>query len=193
MLAPVSFRSRLAVTAATAALAAASGTAYAAGLPAAASSTAQGVLQSLGVTTGGSVPKTSQPSGTHGAEVSSVAQTTTATGAAKGVAVAAVASDGRSHAGDDHTSEERGGAGSEKGSTHGHGAEISTLAHSTIGTAGAKGATISAAASGGKSHAGEHGHKGKNGGTHGNAPTRSHGGGNGNGGGHGPGKGPGGS
>src|SRR4051812_19910357 len=45
-------RSRLAIAAATAALAVAPGPAYAAGLPAGASATAAGVLQSLGVTTG---------------------------------------------------------------------------------------------------------------------------------------------
>jgi hypothetical protein len=190
MLAPAPFRSRLTIAAATVALAAASTTAYAAGLPAAASTTAQGVLQSLGVTERAPAHPSSQPSGAHGAAVSAVAHATTATGAAKGAAVAAVASDGRSRAGTHHgTSTQNGDAGSKKGS--GQGAEISGLAHSTTGTGGAKGATVSKAASGGKSHAGEHGHNGQNGSTHGNAPaTGSHGHGSGTGGGHGFGKGP---
>ena len=188
MLAPAPFRSRLTIAAATVALAAASTTAYAAGLPAAASTTAHGVLQSLGVTPEAPDHSGSQPAGSHGAAVSAVARTTTATGAAKGAAVAAIASDGRSHAGAHHaTSAENGDAASKKGS--GHGAEISALAHSTTGTGGAKGATISRVASGGKSQAGEHGHKGKSGSTGGHAPTTgSHGGGGGTGHGHGSGK-----
>src|SRR6185312_11318414 len=148
MLAAAPFRSRLAIAAAAATLALASGTAYATGLPAAASATARGVLHSLGVSTGSPAKTHSQPAGTHGATVSSTARTTTATGAAKGAEIAALASNGRSKAGqakDDSTSA-KGGADA-KGSGHGHGAEISALAHSTTGTAGVKGATISAAAS----------------------------------------------
>jgi hypothetical protein len=136
MLASPPFRSRLTIAAATVALAAASTTAYAAGLPAAASTTAHGVLQSLGVAPGTPAHGTSQRPATHGAEVSTLAQTTTATGSAKGAAVAAVASDGRSHAGAHPGTTEKGDAGSGKGSAHGHGAEISGLAHSTTGTAG---------------------------------------------------------
>ena len=192
MLASPPFRSRLAIVATTVALGAASTTAYAAGLPAAASTTAQGVLQSLGVTHASPAHAKSQPSGTHGAEVSTLAHTTTATGSAKGATVAALASDGRSHAGAHHdTRTDKGDAGPGKGAGHGHGAEISGLAHSTTGTAGAKGATISKAASGGKSHAGEHGHNGANGSTHGKAPTAGSHGQGGDSGQHGSGKGPG--
>jgi hypothetical protein len=191
MLASPPFRSRLTVAATTIALAAASTTAYAAGLPAAASTTAHGVLQSLGVTPGSSAHAKTQPSGTHGAEVSARAHTTTATGSAKGAIVAAVASNGRSHAGRHHdtTTRKTDGA-SGKGSAHGHGAEISGLAHSTTGTAGVKGATVSKAASGGKSHAGEHGHHGEGGSTHGKAATAGSHRKDGEGGGHGSGKGP---
>src|SRR5690242_36643 len=98
MLAAAPFRSRLAIAAAAATLALASGTAYATGLPAAASATARGVLHSLGVSTGSPAKTHSQPAATHGAVVSSTARTTTATGVAKGAHVAAVASNGRSRA-----------------------------------------------------------------------------------------------
>jgi len=188
MLAAAPFRSRLTIAAAAATLALASGTAYATGLPAAASATARSVLHSLGVPTGPPAKTHSQPAGTHGAVVSSTARTTTATGAAKGAQIAAIASNGRSKAGRGD-----GASGTAKGSGHGHGAKISALAHSTTGTAGAKGATISAAASNGHSHAGQHGHKGRkgrNGGSQGSGSAGGHGGASG---GHGPGSGHGGS
>src|SRR5438067_8087048 len=79
MLAAAPFRSRLTIAAAAATLALASGTAYANGLPAAASATVRGVLHSLGVTAGSPAKTGSQPAGTHGAAVSSAARTTTAT------------------------------------------------------------------------------------------------------------------
>ena len=190
MLAAPPFRSRLTIAAAAATLVLASGTAYATGLPAAASATARGVLHSLGVSTGSPAKTHSQPAATHGATVSSTVRTTTATGAAKGAQIAALASNGRSRAGqgggDSATAKSRADA---KGSGHGHGAEISALAHATTGTAGAKGATISATASNGRSHAGRHGHNGQGGSSGGSAPAAgSHGGassGHGSGSGHG--------
>jgi hypothetical protein len=70
--------------------------------------------------------------------------------------VSGIASGGRSRAGRHSAGDTHPRAGSEQGS-HGKGAEISALAHTTTATGSAKGATISAAASGGRSHAGEHG------------------------------------
>jgi len=180
MLAARSFP-RIPILAAAVMLGGASGAAYAAGLPAAASSTAQNVLQSLGVTPGAKAHTGSAAPQTHGATVSTLARTTTAAGAAKGAQIAATASDGRSHAGT-HSGDTLGKDGGDTKS-HGHGSTISALAHSTSGTAGAKGATISAAASGGKSHAGQHGHNGKSQSTHGHGSSGS-GGDHGNGHGH---------
>jgi hypothetical protein len=174
MLATVPFRPRLSILAAAVVLGGASGAAYAAGLPAAASSTAQAMLQSLGVTPGAKAHGGgSSSAGTHGAAVSTLARTTTATGSAKGAQIAATASAGRSHAGD-HSGDSAGARGGDAGAkSHGHGSTISALAHSTSGTAGAKGATISAAASGGKSHAGQHGHNGQSKSSHGNSAGHS--------------------
>jgi hypothetical protein len=153
------FRPRLPVIAAALVLGGASGAAYAAGLPAAASSTAHDVLRSLGVS---SSPRT-HPRPTPVSTRPRTATTTEA--AATRVAPAPVAADeGHRHA-RRHTPAKR----------HGHGAAISALAHSTSGTAGAKGATISAAASGGKSHAGEHGHNGTSGASHGHGHGHGHG------------------
>jgi hypothetical protein len=150
------FRPRLSILAAAMALSATTGAAFAAGLPAAAAGPATSVLHQLGI--GAPAPTThapaTQPASTHGATVSTTARTTTATGAAKGALIAGVASAGKSHAG----SGDGGGEASGAGSAHGQGATISSLARSTTATGAAKGATISAAASGGKSHAGEHGH-----------------------------------
>jgi len=86
MIATTSSKVRLSVLATAAALSAMTGAAYAAGLPDAASA----ILQQLGVSSHGSATDT------HGATVSNLARTTTAVGAAKGAAIAAVASDGRS-------------------------------------------------------------------------------------------------
>src|SRR5690349_15832481 len=61
MLAAAPFRSRVTIAAAAATLALASGTAYATGLPAAASATARGVLHSLGVSNGSPAKTRSQP------------------------------------------------------------------------------------------------------------------------------------
>jgi hypothetical protein len=152
-------RLRLSVLAAVAALSAMTGAAYAAGLPAAASSTASAVLQHLGITN--PAPNShahTPPAGTHGSSVSTLAKTTTAGGAAKGAVISAAASDGRSHAGAGGSGKPTtGGKGSTDASGHGKGTEISTLARTTTATGRDKGAVISTAASGGKSHAGQHG------------------------------------
>jgi hypothetical protein len=150
------FRPRVPVLAAVLVLGGASGAAYAAGLPAAASSTAHAVLRSLD---GAARPRT------HAAPESPEAGD--ATTAAHPAPTGADTGAGRSHAG--MRRHDPAGAGTHHGHRghHGHGARISALAHSTTGTAGAKGATISAAASDGKSHAGEHGHNGANGSSHG--------------------------
>jgi hypothetical protein len=182
MLAARSFP-RIPILAAAVVLGGASGAAYAAGLPAAASSTARNVLQSLGVTPGAKAHTGSAAPQTHGAAVSTLAGTTAAAGAARGAQIAAAASDGRSHAGTDNGKKSAKDGGDAPTKSHGHGSTISALAHSTSGTAGAKGATISAAASGGKSHAGQHGHNGKSQSAHGHGSGAS-GGDHGNGHGH---------
>jgi hypothetical protein len=142
-------RPPLSILAAAVVLGGCSGAAFAAGLPAAASSTARGVLQSLGVASGPRTHPVSGPSETDRMTVSTHPPATAATEPA-GVARAPAAGNRRSHTRRDARRKH-----------HGHGAAISALAHSTTGTAGAKGARISAAASGGKSHAGGHGHNGK--------------------------------
>jgi hypothetical protein len=171
MIAATPFRPRLPIIAAAIVIGAGSGAAYAAGLPAAAASTAHGVLRSLGLRSGAGAHRGSGPASTHGATVSTLARSTTATGSAKGAAIAAAASAGRSYAGGPAGGSSAGTAGTR---SHGHGATISALAHSTSGTAGAKGATISAAASGGKSHAGQHGHNGKSQNAHGHGAGKGH-------------------
>lgn len=139
---------RLSALAAAAALSAMTGAAYAAGVPAAAAA----VLQRLGITSPAPGSNTNTPpADTHGSGVSTLAKTTTATGAAKGAVISATASEGRSRAG------RTGGGGLGKPTTAGKGSEISTLAHTTTATGRDKGATISTAASGGKSHSGQHG------------------------------------
>jgi hypothetical protein len=160
-------RPRLPVLAAALVLGGASGAAYAAGLPAAASSTAHDVVRSLERSSG---PRTHQAARRSPTRVVTVqAAGTTATGEAHPGRRHGAPAAPRRHAHRRH---------------HGHGAAISALAHSTNGTAGAKGATISAAASGGKSHAGEHGHNGKSQASHGHG----HGHGSGHGHGHGSGR-----
>jgi hypothetical protein len=156
-------RPRLPILAAAIVLGGASGAAYAAGLPAAASSTAHDVLRSL---EGSSRPRAHEGSASSGAHRVTVkaAATTTATDAGTHRHRSPAAA--RRHPRKRH---------------HGHGAAISALARSTTGTAGAKGAAISAAASGGKSHAGEHGHNGKSRASHGNGQGHGHGHGHGHG------------
>jgi len=123
-------RSRFALTLALsgAALVATSGLAYAGALPGAAQDTARGVLAGLGVT----VPGPNQHAGTH-------PDTRGNSAAAPGHAATA-------GTGTDATGNTNSGKGK--------GATISNLARSTTTTGRDKGAIISAAASGGKSHAG---------------------------------------
>ena len=177
MFATTPFRPRLSVLAAAMALSATTGAALAAGLPAAAVGKADTVLHQIGI--GTPAAPAQAPAGqdsTRGSTASQAATTTTATGTARGALVAGTAGAGKRHAarhGDGGSTHPKGG--SEAGH-HGKGAEISALAHSTTGTGGAKGATISAAASGGRSHAGEHGHGAS--GHHGGKPAgHGHGGG----------------
>ena len=132
------------------------GGAYAAGVTGAGSSTVSAVLDRIGV---GSL--VGGPSGDRTAATSEAAlkgeasaQTTTEAGAAASV--------GAGH----RASHDDGGAGADgKGNGKGHGAEISTLARTTDAKGVDKGAEISTAASGGKSHAGEHGNGGRQGAT----------------------------
>lgn len=159
------FRPRLPVIAAALVLGGASGAGYAAGLPAAASSTAHHVLRSLGVS--------SSPRAHTRPSVASTRHRTAGEAEAARVTPAPGNTGNRHGRTRHHAPRNR----------HGHGAAISALAHSTTGTAGAKGATISAAASGGKSHAGEHGHNGKSGASHGQGDGHGHGQGHGS---HGP-------
>ena len=125
--------------------------AYAAGLPQSASDTASAILAKLGVH---SHATPSHPTN-HGAVVSAVARDRTASGKAHGAAVSAVASTtGQAHR---HTS----GAASDSHGDPGHGtagkdSEISQLATSTAASGADEGTTISSAASGGQSQAGQH-------------------------------------
>jgi hypothetical protein len=152
-------RPRLPILAAALVLGGASGAAYAAGLPAAASSTAHDVVRSLERSSG---PRT------HPLSEGSPDRALTAPAGTRTTATR----EPRAH--------RRHGAPAARRrqvhrTQHGHGAAISALAHSASGTAGAKGATISAAASGGKSHAGEHGHNGKGHASDGRGHGRGHG------------------
>jgi hypothetical protein len=144
MIATLPHPRRLSTALATvAALAAMSGAAYATGLPGAASKTAHGVLQSLGIAVPGpNVHAGAHPNGSAPAPVDTSSSTQrTASGGPR-----------------DGASSDRQGAGRHTGEGKGKGAEISTLARTTTATGAAKGAQISAAASGGKSRAGQHGH-----------------------------------
>lgn len=138
---------RLSTALATAAaLAAMSGAAYATGLPSAASNTAHGVLQSLGIAVPGpNVHAGSHPNGSAPAPVDTTSSTQRA------------ATDSPRTPGGGASSD-RQQVGRHTGEGKGKGAEISTLARTTTATGASKGAQISAAASGGKSHAGQHGH-----------------------------------
>jgi hypothetical protein len=155
------FRPRLPILAAALVLGGGSGAAYAAGLPAAASSTAHEVLRSL---EGSAGPRTA-PSGSSQVAATAGEGVTAETDAGRASAAHGHAGTQRHHSPASHTHHRH----------HGHGARISALAHATTGTAGAKGATISAAASDGKSHAGEHGHNGKSQASHGQGHGHGHG------------------
>ena len=132
------------------------GGAYAAGAAGAGSGTVSAVLDRIGV---GSLVGASSghhaaaTSGTSAHEGEASAQTT---GAAAAAPVGA----------ENRTTGDTGGAGSKR---KGHGSEISKLARTTDAKGVDKGAQISTAASGGKSHAGQHG--GAGGGTHPSHPT----------------------
>ena len=107
------------------------GAAYAAGLPAAASSTASAVLQRLGITAPGpNSHANTHPAATHGSTVSTLAKTTTAAGAAKGAVISAAASGGKSRAGRDGSGEPpaRGKGGTDT-SGHGKGGDFHPRPH----------------------------------------------------------------
>jgi hypothetical protein len=123
--------------------------AFASGLPQQASDTAAAVLAKLGVTPISYAGGGASGQHGHGASVSSLARSTDLTGDAKGAAISALASGGKSHA--------RSQSGSSASAGHGHGAQVSTLAQTTTATGVDKGTAISTLASGGKSQAGQHG------------------------------------
>ncbi len=144
---PRSGRRRIPVLAAVA-FCAMTGGAYAAGVTGAGSSTVSAVLDHIGVGSlvGGSTGD--RTAATSGAALEGEASAQTTTGAAADAPV------GAGHG----ASRDDGDAGTDgKGNGKGHGAEISTLARTTDAKGVDKGAEISTAASGGKSHAGEHG------------------------------------
>ena len=147
-------RRRIPVLAAVA-FCAMTGGAYAAGATGAGSSTVSAVLDHIGV---GSL--VGSPSGGHSAATSRAAALKGEASAQTTTGAASAASVGAGHDGDDAT-DAKGGKG--------HGAEISKLARTTDAKGVDKGAQISTAASGGKSHAGEHGNG--TGGTHPTHPT----------------------
>jgi hypothetical protein len=154
-------RPRVPILAAALVLGCASGAAYAAGLPAAASSTARDVVRSLERSSG---PRTHPVSGrSPGRGLTGSADTGT-------TAVREARARPRPRHGPPPARRPRA-----HHAGHGHGPAVSALARSTSGTAGVKGATISAAASGGKSHVGEHGHNGKGHASHGDGHGRGHG------------------
>jgi hypothetical protein len=153
------------------------GGAYAAGATGAGLSTVSAVLDHIGVGSlvgASSGDPAAATSGTAALTGEAPAQTTTGAAAAAPVG-AGHRTEGKSHAGDG------------KGHGKGHGAEISTLARTTDAEGVAKGAQISTAASGGKSHAGEHGNGGSHPAhpTHPTHPDHPAGGNGGNGGGNG--------
>jgi hypothetical protein len=151
---PLGVRLPAAIIAASGCLAVGTAVTFAEGLPQQASDTAVAVLAKLGVVvpgpsghdnSGATAPATTG----KGVEVSALAKSDTLSGAAKGAAVSALASGGKSHAGDHPTGAPIGDAG--KGST------ISALAQTTTATGVEKGAVISTAATAGASQAGQHG------------------------------------
>jgi hypothetical protein len=151
---PRSGRRRIPVLAAVA-FCAMTGGAYAAGVSGAGSSTVSAVLDHIGVGSLVGGPSGDRTAATSGAALKGEAPAQTTTGA---TADAPVGAGHRASHGD--------GADG-KGNGKGHGAEISTLARTTDARGVDKGAEISTAASGGKSHAGEHG----NGGSHPSHPA----------------------
>jgi len=118
-------RVRIAAVGLAAAFAASSGLTYAGALPGAAQPLASTVLARVGVTVPGhhenagthpdrqrgsaSATSVSHPSPNHGTDVSTLARSTTLTGRAKGMAIAAAASDGRSVAGQANAAARSGG------------------------------------------------------------------------------------
>jgi hypothetical protein len=136
------------------------GGAYAAGATGAGSSTVSAVLDHIGV---GSLVGAS--SGDHAAATSAAAALSGEAPAQTTTGAAAVAPVGAGHG-------KNGEGDTKSGKDHGkgHGAEISTLARTTDAKGVDKGAQISTAASGGKSHAGEHGNG--HGGTHPDHPAK---------------------
>jgi hypothetical protein len=177
---PRSGRRRIPVLAAVA-FCAMTGGAYAAGVSGAGSSTVSAVLDRIGVGSLVGTPSGTRTAATSEAALKGEATAQTPTGAAAAAPVGAA----------QRASHDDAGAGTDgKGNGKGHGAEISTLARTTDAKGVDKGAEISTAASGGKSHAGQHGNG--NGGSHPDHPNHpSHpdhpSGGNGGGGSHKPG------
>ena len=144
---PRSGRRRIPVLAAVA-FCAMTGGAYAAGVSGAGSSTVSAVLDRIGVGSLVGTPSGTRTAATSEAALKGEAAAQTATGAAAAAPVGAV----------QRASHDDAGAGTDgKGNGKGHGAEISTLARTTDAKGVDKGAEISTAASGGKSHAGQHG------------------------------------
>jgi hypothetical protein len=144
---PRSGRRRIPVLAAVA-FCAMTGGAYAAGVTGAGSSTVSAVLDHIGVGSlvGGSTGD--RTAATSEAALKGEASAQTTTGAAGDAPVGA----------GQRASHDDGDAGADgKGNGKGHGSDISKLAHTTDAKGVDKGAEISTAASGGKSHAGEHG------------------------------------
>ena len=124
------------------------GGAYAAGATGAGSSTVSAVLDRIGVGSLVGSPSGDRTAATSEAALKGEASAQTTTGAAADAPV------GAGH----RASHDGGAAGADgKGNGKGHGSEISKLAHTTDAKGVDKGAAISTAASGGKSHAGEHG------------------------------------
>src|SRR5439155_22028013 len=137
---PRSGRRRIPVLAAVA-FCAMTGGAYAAGVTGAGSSTVSAVLDRIGVGSLVGSPSGDRTAATSEAALKGEASAQTATGAAAAASVGAVH---RASVGDGDTGK-------------GHGSEISNLARTTDAKGVEKGAEISTAASGGTSHAGEHG------------------------------------
>jgi hypothetical protein len=132
------------------------GGAYAAGVSGAGSSTVSAVLDRIGVGSLVGSPSGDRTAASSEAALKGEASAHETTGAATAASV------GAGHPGSGHATK-RGEDGKKKHGK-GHGAEISTLAQTTDAKGVDKGAEISTAASGGKSHAGEHGNG--HGGTH---------------------------
>jgi hypothetical protein len=144
---PRSGRRRIPVLAAVA-FCAMTGGAYAAGATGAGSSTMSEVLDRIGVGSFVGSPSGDRTGARSEAALKGEASAQTTTGATADAPVGA----GHRASHDDGDA----GAGG-KGNSKGHGSQISKLAHTTDAKGVDKGAEISTAASGGKSHAGQHG------------------------------------